>query len=181
MNKSILVLSLLALSGLSSIAAAADDNWFVRGEVGQSRLSVNGFSGSNNDTSLGVRGGYYFTPNFAVEGAYTNYGTPIDDGMVNTIKLDAWALGVVAKKDFGPNNTGFFIDGRLGLSFNKTKASSQGQSVSDNSTDGYVGVGLGWDFNRNFGLGLNYDYTKAKAFGFSGHVSTVTGGLEARF
>ena len=181
MNKTLLVASLLALSSLSSVAAAADDNWFVRGEAGQSRLSVNGIGGSNNDTAFGVRAGYYFTPYFAVEGSYTNYGTPVDDGMGDTLKVDAWGLGVVGKKDFGPNNTGFFIDGRIGVSFNNTKISTPGGSASDNSTKGYIGVGAGWDFNRNFGISANYDYTSASAFGFSGHLSTVTGAIEARF
>lgn len=182
MNKMLLAASLLALSGLSSVASAAtSDNWFVRGDVGRSSLSVNGFSGSSSGTSGGIGGGYYFTPNFAVEGFYKNFGTR-NDGLGDSVKLDGWGLGVVAKKDFGPNNTGFFIDGRLGVFFNQTKVTIAGLgSADDKSTKAYVGVGAGFDFNRNVGLSLNYDYTRFNAFGLSGNANSVNGALEVRF
>lgn len=181
MNKTLVVASMLALSSLSSIAAAADDSWFVRGDVGRSSLSVNGFSGSSSGTSGGIGGGYYFTPNFAVEGFYQDFGSR-NDGFGDSVKLHGWGLGAVAKKDFGPNNTGFFIDGRLGVFFNQTKVNVSGVgSANDNSTKLYVGVGAGYDFNPNFGLSLNYDYTRFNAFGFSGNANSVNGALEARF
>jgi opacity protein-like surface antigen len=181
MNKTLLVASLLALSGMSSIAAAADDSWFINGNLGSSKLSINGFGTSDSETSGGVGGGYYFTPNFGVEGFYNNFGKR-NDGFGDSVTLDGWGLGVVAKKDFGPNNTGFFIDGRLGAFFNHTKVDAAGfGSTSDNSTKPYFGAGVGYDFNRNFGASLNYTYTKFDAFDLSGHASTVTAGLEARF
>jgi outer membrane protein W len=186
MNKTLLVASLLALSGLSSVAAAADDNWFVRGELGTDRMSVSGLSGTDSDTAFSLRGGYYFNPNFAVEGSYTTYGNH-NDGSGDTLKTDGWGVGIVAKKDFGPNNTGFFIDGRAGIGFNQTKLSIAGVgSSSKNSTKPYFGLGLGYDFTRNFGLSVNWDYTQydANVFNvgnFNGHISTITGGLEARF
>ncbi|HEY2344799.1 MAG TPA: porin family protein [Xanthomonadaceae bacterium] len=181
MNKTILVASLLALAGMSSVAAAADDNWFIRGELGSGKLHVNDLGSTDSDTAGQIAGGYYFNPNFAVEGFYENYGKH-GDGVGDSVEMDGWGLGVVAKKDFGPNNTGFFIDGRLGLAFNNMKFTAAGLgSASDNSTKAYFGVGLGYDFNRNFGLSLNYDYTSASAFGVSGHANTWTGGLEVRF
>ena len=68
MNKKTCVLaSALALAALSTTAFAADGtgDWYVRGELGNSRLSVQDFSGHHNDTAYGVRGGYWFTPYFA--------------------------------------------------------------------------------------------------------------------
>ena len=116
-----------------------------------------------------------------MEGFYQNFGTR-NDGSGDSVRLDGWGLGVVAKKDFGPNNTGFFIDGRLGVFFNQTKVSISGLgSANDNSTKLYVGVGAGYDFNANFGLSVNYDYTKFNAFGLSGNANSVNGALEARF
>jgi OmpA-OmpF porin, OOP family len=181
MKKTLIVASLLALAGASSVAAAADDNWFVRGELGSSNVSVDGFSGSDSETAGSVRGGYYFTPNFAIEGVYNDYGTR-NDGVGDSAKLEAWGLGLVGKKDFGPGNTGFFIDGRVDVLRDHTRVDAAGGgSASDDSTKGSFGVGAGWDFNRNFGLSLNYDYTKIDAFNLSGHIGTVTGALEARF
>lgn len=184
MNKTLIVASLLALSGMSAVASA-DTNWFVRGDVGSSNLSVNGFSGSDSQTSGGVGGGYYFTPNFAVEGFYNDFGTR-SDGAGDSVKLDGWGVGLVAKKDFGPNNTGFFIDGRLGAFFNRTRIDSMpvvnfSGHVSDNSTKPYASAGVGYDFNPNLGLSLNYDYTQFNAFGYDGHVGTVNAALEVRF
>jgi len=43
MNKTIFVTPLLALAGMSSVAAAADDNLYVRGDLGTGRISVSGF------------------------------------------------------------------------------------------------------------------------------------------
>ncbi|MBS0194508.1 MAG: porin family protein [Proteobacteria bacterium] len=186
MNKTILFASLLALAGASSVAAAADDSWFVRGELGQDTMTVKGVSGNDSDTAASIRGGYYFTENFAVEGSYTNYGNH-NDNAGNRLKTDGWGLGIVGKKNFGPNNTGFFIDGRVGVAFNHTKLELAGVgSSSQNTTKPYFGVGAGYDFNRNFGVGVNWDYTQydANVFGlgsFNGHISTVTGSLEARF
>jgi hypothetical protein len=181
MNKTFLVVSILALSGMSSIAAAADNNWFVRGDAGTSNLSVNGFSGSSSQTSGGIGGGYYFNQYFAVEGFYSDFGTR-KDGIGDSVKLDGWGAGLVAKKDFGPNNTGFFVDGRLGAFFNRTRANIAGLgTTSDNSTKPYLGVGAGYDFNPNLGLSVNYDYTQFNAFGLSGHAGTVNAALELRF
>jgi hypothetical protein len=181
MNKTLLVASLLAMAGLSSVASAANDNWFIRGEAGQSRLTINGFTGSDSDTAASLRTGFFFTPNFAVEGFFTNYGNR-DAGFGDQFKFHGWGVGVVGKKDFGPDNTGFFIDGRAGVVWNHTELQfAGGGSNTDNSSDPYFGVGAGYDFNRNFGLSLNWDYTRGNAFGASGHITTVTGGLEARF
>jgi outer membrane protein W len=181
MNKTLFVASVLALAGLSSVAAAADNSWFVRGDVGSSNLSLNGFSGSSSQTSGGLGGGYYFTPNFAVEGFYNDLGTR-NDGIGDSVKLDGWGVGLVLKKDFGPNNTGFFVDGRGGAFFNQTKVNVAGiGSTSDNSTKPYLGAGLGYDFNPTLGLSVNYDYTKFNAFGLSGHAGSVNGALEIRF
>ena len=63
----------LALAGLST-PALADGSGFIRGEVGRSDIdiSVDDFgSASDKDTTWGVRGGYWFNPNIAVEGFYS--------------------------------------------------------------------------------------------------------------
>lgn len=181
MKNILLFASLLALAGASSAAAAADDGWYVRGELGQSSLNSNAFGGSNTDTSGNFRAGYYFNPHFAVEGFYSNYGSR-SDGFGDKLSVDGWGLGVVAKQNFGPDNTGFFVQGRGGIVRVDSSLSLLGTHVgSDNATKGYIGAGTGYDFNHNVGIGLNYDYTAAGSHGWGGHIGTWTGGVEVRF
>ena len=68
-NKTCVLACALALAALSTSAFAADGSgdWYLRGELGNSRLSVQDLSGHDNDTAYGVRGGYWFNPNFAAE------------------------------------------------------------------------------------------------------------------
>ncbi len=179
MKNTMLFASLLALAGLSTSAMAADNssNWYLRGEAGNSRLSVNGNSGS--DTSFGGRVGYYFNPNFAVEGFYTDFGSSSDSGF--SAKIDGFGAGLVGKMSFSPDNTGWFIDARAGVLRSKTKVSFGGFHASDSSTKGYIGVGGGYDFTRNFGLSLNYDYNGVDVFSQGGSLKTLTAAAEFRF
>ena len=117
MKKNLIVAVGLVLAGLSA-PVLAQGNGFIRGEVGRSDVdfSVDGGSASDDDTSWGVRGGYWFNPNFAVEGFYTHaYKTSFNDGFDNyTLRLHGAGVGVVGKKNFGGAHQGFFIGGRAG-------------------------------------------------------------------
>ena len=189
MKKTLLLTSALMLAGLSSAASAADaGQWFVRGETGRSHTSadLSGIgSDSDNDTAYSLRTGYYFNPNFAVEGFYSNlydkdftYATPND----GNVKLSAIGLGVVGKKNFGADGNGFFVDGRAGVTRGKVEASITGLGKdSDTSTKPYVGVGAGFDFNRNFGVSLNYDHHKGSGQNVDVTANTLTAGAEYRF
>ncbi|MBS0463359.1 MAG: porin family protein [Proteobacteria bacterium] len=181
MKKTLLFATLLALAGASSVAAAADDSWFVRGNLGSSNLHINSFGSTSSNTAGGVSGGYYFTPNIGIEGRYQSYGNH-GDSLGNSLDVDGWGLGVVGKYDFGPDNTGFYIDGRAGWMRMHAKATLAGVgSASINKSKGYAGVGAGYDFNRNFGVGLNYEYAGAGDKGNSAHTNTWSVSAEARF
>lgn len=178
--KKILALSTaLVLAGLSTSAFAVEaGQGYVRVEAGNSDIEIEGASA--DETAFNVRGGYYFTPNFALEGFYANYGEDSGDGI--SAKLDGFGVGVVGKKNFGPDNTGFFINGRAGIARITTELSVAGVgSADDSSNKAYFGIGAGYDFNRNFGLSLNYDINKAEAFDVSIDANTLTAGLEFRF
>src|SRR4249919_1264855 len=113
MMKKILVLSCaLVLASLSTVAMAAEGQGFVRAEVGNTDVDfdIDGFgSGSDSDTAYSIRGGYYFTHNFAVEGHYTNLYDQSESGA--SIQLSSWGAGVVGKKNLGANDSGFFFSG----------------------------------------------------------------------
>lgn len=187
MKKQLIVTVGLALAGLSA-PAFADGMGFVRGEVGRSDvdIEVDDFgSASDKDTAFGVRGGYWFNANFAVEGFYTRYySTTVDDGFDSyDIKLHGVGVGVVAKKNFGGEHTGFFVGGRAGVARGVATVEYDGsvEEADASSADAYFGVNAGYDFNPGFGLSLNYDRLKAGEDGVDVTATVVTLGLEARF
>ena len=186
LKKHLVLASALVLAGLSTTAAAADGNWFVRGEVGRSTVDVDVSgvgSDSDHDTSYSLRTGYWFNRNFAVEGFYSKfYDQDFTDGVDSAnIKLSAFGLGLVGKKNFGADGNGFFIDGRAGITRGKIAVDSTFGNGSDTSTKPYIGVGAGYDFNRNLGLSLNYDHHKGSGDGLDITAKTVTFGVEYRF
>ena len=101
---------------LSSTAAATEaGQWYGRLEIGHSdvEVEVDDLSADDTDTAYGLRVGHYFTPQFAVEGFYSILGDRSIEGV--SYDMDAAGLGVVGKKNFGADNTGFFIAGRAGV------------------------------------------------------------------
>lgn len=186
MKKNLILVAGLVLAGLSAPAFAGDG--FVRVEAGRSDVDVtitDFGSGSDKDTTWGVRGGYWFNPNFAVEGFYSQlYSTSFNDGFdTYHFKLHGVGIGVAAKKNFGEGHQGFFIGGRAGIARGVVTAEIDG-SVEDaeaSSAKPYFGVGAGYDFNERFGLSLNYDRLKGDGEGIDVTVKTLTLGLEARF
>ena len=167
---------------LSSTAAATEaGQWYGRLEIGHSdlKVEVDNLSADDTDTVYGLRIGHYFTPNVAVEGFYSILGDRSIEGV--SYDMDAAGLGVVGKKNFGADNTGFFIAGRAGVQSVNTKLSAAGVSLRDRSTKPYFGVGAGYDFDHNNGLSLNYDYNKGDLFNADVTAQSLTLGYEYRF
>ena len=167
---------------LSSTAAATEaGQWYGRLEIGHSdvEVEVDDLSADDTDTAYGLRVGHYFTPQFAVEGFYSILGDRSIEGV--SYDMDAAGLGVVGKKNFGADNTGFFIAGRAGVQSVNTKLSAAGVSLRDRSTKPYFGVGAGYDFDHNNGLSLNYDYNKDDLFNADVTAQSLTLGYEYRF
>lgn len=177
----------LALAVLST-PALADGSGFVRGEIGRSDIDVTideMGSGSDEDTAWGFRGGYWFNPNIAIEGFYSQlYSTTLDDGFDSyRAKLHAVGVGLVAKKNFGGNHQGFFISGRGGIARGVVTVEIDGsmEGAEASSAKPYFGIGAGYDFNERFGLSVNYDRLSGDGDGVDLTAKTLTLGLEARF
>src|SRR3546814_14437672 len=65
-----------------------------------------------------MRGGYYFSPNWAVEGFYSRYGESEyfagpESGA--SLELSGFGAGIVGKKNFGDDGLGFYLGGRAGI------------------------------------------------------------------
>ena len=163
-------------------AMAAERGAFIGGEWGGSRLDVSfeGESEEDSDHGFLFRGGYYFTPNVAVEVFHASLYDYSEEGY--SAEIDGNGIGVVGRKNFGADNNGFYIQGRAGLFRSEGKASVEGLgSISDKSNEPYFGVGAGYDFNSNFGIGLNYTRYRGDFGDVSYDTSTLTAGIEFRF
>lgn len=186
MKKNLIVAVGLVLAALSA-PVSAQGNGFIRGEVGQSDvdISVDGLNGEDEDTSWGFRGGYWFNPNFAVEGFYSQvYSTSYYDGYdTYSLKLHGVGLGVVGKKNFGGAHQGFFVGGRAGISRGVATVDVDGsvEEAEASSAKPYFGVNAGYDFSERFGLSLNYDRLRADGDGVDVRVNVLSLGAELRF
>ena len=153
----------LALGALSAPALAAEaqgHQGFVRAEIGNTdvdtTISGGGPTISEDDTTAGFGGGYWFNANFGVEG---NYHLLYNRELRGDYALDIFSLaaGVVAKQNFGADGNGFFIGGRAGLARTVVQIRDDFDVEDDEaSTKPYYGINAGYDINRHFGLSLNY-------------------------
>lgn len=185
MKKLQLLAVAVAMSGglVANNAFAAERGAFIGAEWGGSQveIEVEGLgSDSDDDHSLVFRGGYFFTPNFAAEVFHANLYDYSEEGYSG--ELDGLGLGVLARKNFGADNNGFYVQGRVGMFRSSVDISMEDVgSASDKSTKPYVGVGVGYDFTRNFGLGVNYTRYRADFDGVSLDTNSLTAGVEFRF
>lgn len=185
MRKTHLSALAIALAGAFAMnsAAAADRGAFVGAEWGGSQVEVDvaGLgSDSDDDHSIIIRGGYYFTPNFAVEAFHADLYDYSEPGFSG--EFHGMGAGLVARRNFGADGNGFYIQGRAGLFRGEVELSESGVgSASDKSSDAYFGVGLGYDFNERFGLGLNFTRYQADFSGVSVDSDTLSAGVEFRF
>jgi hypothetical protein len=184
MKKTLILSCALALAGLSTSAMAAGGQGFLRAEIGNSDIDVevDGLGdGSLSSTSAGFGGGYWFNANVGVEGNYTLLYNDEEDGV--DYDLLTLGVGIVAKKNFGANNTGFFIGGRAGVARMTAQVREDEFDVTDDesSTKPYFGVNVGYDFNENWGLSLNYDRRQGSFEGVDIDADTISLGGEWRF
>jgi hypothetical protein len=171
--KKLILVSCLALAGVSMSASASDlSGGFIRGEFGNTSVDVDG-GFDDDDNAWSVGGGWYFNQNFAVEAFWNQL---YDDSSVDA-SLDGFGVGLVGKTTVN-DGKGFFATGRIGM----YRANGELFGDSDNSTDLYYGAGVGYDFNQNVGLSLNYTRFNADFDGGIGvDADTITGAVEFRF
>lgn len=170
--KKLILASLLAGAGAFSSVALAQG--YVGVGAGQSDFKVDCAGLSNcdtKDTGYKVFGGYMFTPNFGVEGAYFDLGkakgSGTGDPLLGTFnvsgKADGFGLYGVA---LAPLDS-FNVFAKLGITSIKAKvdesSSLQGTAHdSKTSTEFAWGLGAGYEFTKNFGARLEFERFRAK-------------------
>lgn len=137
------IIALAAIAALSTVAQA--DGFYVGGDVGQSRLKIEGLTFKGNTVS--VFGGYNFSENVAVEVGYRDLGKDTVDG----VRLKANGLQVSAILS-APVSTDFAVYGRLGVNRLEAKATGNGLSGKETDTKALIGFGARYAINKEFGL-----------------------------
>lgn len=205
-------LGLAALATIASQCAVADDsNWYIGGNVGQSRatidnprigaqllgagLATTSIFDNNRDTGYKIFGGYQFNRNFALEGGYFNLGdfgytaTTVPAGTLNgNIRLQGVNFDGVGTL---PITDQFSIFGRVGLNYAQARDgfSSTGLvPVPANANPGKtelnykLGAGLQYDFTKSLGMRLEAErYRINDAVGNRGDIDLYSLGLVYRF
>lgn len=185
--KNHLLVAALALGAYSSTAMAGQG--FLRAEIGNSDVEISyddyyygNVKESDSSASLLLNGGYWFTPNFAIEGhAGSLYNA--DLGWDQELDLISIGVGIAAKKHLTGQDTGLFIGARAGIARLTAQVREDTFDVVDDasSTKPYYGVNIGYDFNNRWGLSLNYDRRKADFSDVDTTSDTITVGGEWRF
>ena len=162
-------ISVLAVTAFASVCLAQG---YVGGSFGNSDANINcagTVTCDNKDTGFKVFGGYMFTPNFGVEGAYASFGTatasvlvpPLVNVEIKGTGFGAFAVGVVPIDQFS-------VFGKLGVASIKAEGSGSvagfgGATLpSETHTDVAWGVGAGYNFTKNFGIRAEWERFRGK-------------------
>ena len=155
---SALVLALSALAATSALAAdaAASPPFYVGGGLGVSNFKTDcpsGASCSNPDVNFKLLTGYQFSPNFAIEGSYANYGSikaNYDNGKA-TARLHTFTLAGLGIVPLSNEAQAF---ARVGMHFSRGKGTWDYPGAGYDRSESYSKNGL------LLGLGLQYDFAK---------------------
>lgn len=162
----------VVLASVASQAMADTSGAFAEVLLGKAKqtASVDGEAVSADDVSFGVRGGFNFNSNFAVEVGYHNYGEAEEkyfdeygDYIVDKFSASALAAGVKASIPF---ESGFSLFARVGialwdLKIKETDSYFPGEvfSLSDDGSDFYYGIGAQLKLGERWHIGADYTIT----------------------
>jgi len=210
------ILSSIVLASMSSSfvfadTEATDSNWYMGGNIGQTRADIDeerisnslidkGFSGAlvkdhdSADRGYKLYGGYQLNRHFALEGGYFDLGefgftsTTAPAGTFNgDIKLRGINLDLVG---FLPVTEKLSAFARAGVNYAETKDKFFGSgaahaltpTASDREANLKLGAGLQYAFTEKLAMRLEAErYRVSDAVGHKGDVDLVSVGLVYRF
>ena len=163
MKRLFVALSTLIISG----AAFAQGYVGIAGGPTKHNFSCSGTSSCDtSDVGYKLFGGYKFTPMFAGELGYTDFGkekAKLGSASSDIRTTSLW-VGGAAFFDLAPSLT---ASARLGIASNKAKAAASfgGSSVSSSNTKAspYFGLGIGYEFAPQITITGGLDFTKSEA------------------
>ena len=157
----------LALAATLAAPAFAASDFYIGGDVGQTRISEGGLKFKS--TGASIYGGYQLTSNIAIEAGYRNLGSDTVAG----VKIKGSALQASALF-LAPLSTDFSLFGRLGVNRVEAKASAAGQSFKDNETKAFFGFGGRYAVSKQVGLRVEFQQPEQD-------VKVFSAGIDFRF
>ncbi len=187
------------------VVAVAVPHWYIGGAIGQTIFDMpddavpapgatdSTLNKGRNNTGYKAFAGYRLHRNFALEGAYADYGTfvatrsvaaPVSGDLTAKIRIRGWSLDMVGILPF---NNGFSVFGKLGGLYARSSASysTSGGYALPADTNTYprsrelafkYGIGLAYALTERASLRLEYEVAKKV-----GEENTVEGDLQALF
>ena len=157
-----IAVSFLALLLTGSMAWADDHGAYIGGTVGYTNVEDDAGSLSFDDNPVGwkILGGYKFTENWAVEGAYANLGEAEDniaglgDVGAEFSGFSATAIGVL------PLNV-IDLFGKVGYYSGDVEVTALGLSGDDSESGVTLGAGAEFNLVDNFSLRSDIDWYDA--------------------
>lgn len=189
-SKQLLILALSALASVSvpALAADADSSGFYLGaSVGGSNFKAecsDGVSCSNPGTSFKLLAGYQFSPNWAVEGSYVDFGKighTFGNGHSSS-KLHSFTLAGVG---FLPLSDQAKLFGKLGAHHSEAKIEDNYYGTSSSETrsksGAMLGVGFQYDFTKNFSGRVEYEWLNLGGGSSGSNLKLYTAGVVYKF
>ena len=204
-------LGLAVLAAIASPCAVADDStWYVGGNIGKSKASIDdaritsallgeGFtttslSDDKSDTGFKLYGGYRFNSFLALEGGYFNLGKfgytagTLPLGTLNgRMKVSGVNLDLVGSVPLGEQFSVFARAGVIDADAKDTFTGTGAVTVinpnpSKRAASYKFGAGLGFDFTRALGMRVEVErYRIDDAVGNKGDIDLLSVGLLYRF
>ena len=141
--KKIFALTVLAFA--AATASAADNSWYVGGDIGSTKIKALGES--VNKTGFGAVVGYQLNTNVAFELAARRLGSA-DDVSANAVQVSA--LGIL------PLSNEFSLFARLGVSRNSLDLDEGKVSYSIHKTKAFFGLGGSYQIDKALSLRAEY-------------------------
>jgi len=209
LSRSLGLVAIALIAG--SYALAQDSNWYVGGNVGQTRATIDnskiynslvdgGFTTNSihdheHDTGYKVFGGYQFNRYIALEGGYFNLGkmdftayTTPNGSLYGALKSQGVNLDLVGILPFTRNFAGF---ARAGVTRATTSDSFSGSGavnalnpdpVDKRAWNAKAGLGLQYQITEHFGLRAELErYRITDAINIRGDIDLASVGLVVRF
>lgn len=191
--------AVVLLGGVSSTAGAQtppiatypQSPWYIGAGAGVGNLNrspgeltgLNNATLDDNDTAYTVRGGWRFSPFFALEVGYYDFGRYHFDGtaIANRVPIDgsvrAQSVGVSLVGILPINN--FDLYGRVGYAHSKLNFNASGEltnrTVNDRQDEATYGAGVRWTFTPHWALFA--EWAKNDKI----RVDSYLGGIDFRF
>jgi OOP family OmpA-OmpF porin len=193
LKKNILAAAFVLGSALLSAHAAAQTSYFG-GSVGRAKWDINCTGTTSCHTAAGswkLFGGYDFTPNFSVEGAYVYLNevgassTPTVSSLKATFNGRGGDLAVVGKMPLANNFLGF---AKAGIAFMKgevvTSTFRTAGSETHYSGQPLIGFGAMYQVDKKISIRAEVDFRKVKVAGVTQTTFGVTNytiGMQSEF